>query len=203
MPTSSQHPSLRPGFADAVHDAQRVFKAVMGAMARPGRPVALSVLLDVPHPLTQEAAAILLALADYETPVWLDGPLRATAGVTAFLSFHTGVTIVDNRDEASFVVASDVTTMPHLAKLRQGTPEYPDRSATLLVQVRSFTSSGLTLEGPGCKARTTFGFEAMPPSFVGELAANRSQFPRGVDVLLACPQYVAALPRSVRTAREG
>lgn len=198
---SSQHVPLRPGLADAVHDAQRVFKAAMGAMARPGRPVALNVPLDVPHPLTREAAAILLALADYETPVWLDAPLRAAEGVTEFLSFHTGATIVDDHGDASFVLASDVATMPRLATLRQGTPEYPDRSATLLVQVRGFKRAGLTLEGPGCKARVSFGFEAMPPSFESELAANRTRFPCGVDVLLACPQYVAALPRSVRIVK--
>ena len=47
---------LLPGFADPVLDAQRVFRAVMEALARPGSLQPLSDLPDVPAPLTPELA---------------------------------------------------------------------------------------------------------------------------------------------------
>lgn len=193
--------ALLPGFADPVADAQAVFKAVMRALARPALEVRLDTDLRPPAPLAPEAAAILLALADYETPVWLDEPLRRP-GVLQFLSFHTGARIVGEVGEAQFAVASSAETMPALATLRQGTPEYPDRSATLLVQVASLSQKGLAFEGPGIRQRAGFSFAGMPKRLGDELRHNRAQFPCGVDLIFASPGAIAALPRSVRLVTE-
>ncbi|MDX2204298.1 MAG: phosphonate C-P lyase system protein PhnH [Hyphomicrobiaceae bacterium] len=195
-------PSLLPGFADSVGDAQRVFKAVMQAMARPARPVALDVALRVPPPLTAVAAGVLLALADYETPLWLDPSLRQP-DILQFLSFHTGARLARAADEAQFVLAAGPAAMPRLAALRQGTPEYPDRSATLIVAVEAFSGEGLLLEGPGIKGRAGFSFAGLPAWLADDLRHNRAQFPCGVDLVLAAPGAVAALPRSVRLVTEG
>ena len=64
--------ALVPGLADPAVDSQRVFRAVMWAMAKPGRMIEIGTRLAPPPPLTPATAAIVLALADFETPIWLD-----------------------------------------------------------------------------------------------------------------------------------
>jgi alpha-D-ribose 1-methylphosphonate 5-triphosphate synthase subunit PhnH len=92
------------GFAEPGLDAQSVFRAVMAALAEPGiiRPIGRQTLagLAAPAPLTPAAAAILLALADFETSVWLDEPLQST-DLTAYVRFHCGCPLVADRAVAS------------------------------------------------------------------------------------------------------
>ncbi len=83
MSVEAPHQFLRPGFAAPVRDAQRVFKAVMRAMSRPGTAVPLVTELMPPQPLTPELAAVLLALGDHETQLWL-GPAGASPDAAAF-----------------------------------------------------------------------------------------------------------------------
>ena len=64
--------TLSPGFADPVADAQSCFRAVLDAMARPGRICIRSGTMAAPPPLCAAAAAVLLTLVDHETPLWLD-----------------------------------------------------------------------------------------------------------------------------------
>src|SRR5690606_29695454 len=85
-------PELDPmagGFRAPVFDAQAVFRAVRDAMARPGTTRPVPALAQPPLPLLPTAAAVALALCDHDTPVWLDPPLRRTAAVADWLTFHT------------------------------------------------------------------------------------------------------------------
>jgi alpha-D-ribose 1-methylphosphonate 5-triphosphate synthase subunit PhnH len=168
----------------------------MNAMARPGSRCSLRTDLDRPRPLTAPAAALVLALCDFETPVWLDPPLSAEAGVAEFLRFHTGARLVAVPAEAAYAVVSDAARMPPLAAFAQGTPEYPDRSATLVVQVREMRAGGWKLEGPGIPGHALFSAAPLPAGFVAQLQANRAGFPCGVDIFFADGTEIAALPRS-------
>lgn len=193
---------LRPGFASPVADAQRVFQACMRALSRPGRVVVLEAGVVPPSPLSPEMAAILLALADHETHLWLDPDAACTRAVAEFLTFHTGARLTADIADATFAVVTGVAHMPALAQLPHGTPEYPDRSATLLVQVAGLRTSGLHLEGPGIDGQTHIGFDGMAPTFADELKANRAAYPCGVDIVLAAPGAIVGLPRSVRLVTE-
>lgn len=189
--------SLAPGFAHAVFDSQAVFRAVMDALARPGTLRPLAGLPGAPHPLTPELAAIALALADHEAPLWLDAPLAAAPDVAVFLRFHTGAALVADPADAAFALVSDPERCPALDGFAQGTPEYPDRSATLVLAVRNLLPGGsLVLEGPGIPGHARLGAHPLPPDMMGRLARNRAGFPRGVDHLLAAPGWVAGLPRT-------
>ena len=79
--------TLYPGFADPVRDGQAVFRAVMDAMARPGRIHRIAAPLTPPAPLARATAAVLLTLVDGETPLWLDEP---AAAAWEWVSFHCG-----------------------------------------------------------------------------------------------------------------
>jgi len=186
-------------FADPVHEAQRAFRAVMNALARPGTIQPVVGLADAPAPLSPVAAAVALTLADYETPVFLDAPLAANADVARYLAFHSGARVVEAPSQAHFAVIGNPASVADFGEFALGTDIYPDRSTTLILQVASLTSGpALTLSGPGIKGAATLSASGLPADIVQRLAANHALFPRGVDLILAGPDAVAALPRTTR-----
>jgi alpha-D-ribose 1-methylphosphonate 5-triphosphate synthase subunit PhnH len=193
---------LAPAFKDPIVSSQIVFRAAMDAMARPGviKPIVSD--LAPPGPLSTGAAAVALTLLDFETPVWLDSALAATPAVCDWLRFHTGARLVDLPSTAAFAFISDAASMLQFNRFSPGSMEYPDRSATLVVQVERFAGSRpLALSGPGIAGMRQFSFFPMPEGFEDQLDANRSLFPRGIDLVLVTQDAVAALPRSIRVAR--
>lgn len=184
---------MRAGFADPVPDAQGCFRAVLEAMARPGRVQRIAASLDPPAPLQPAAAAVLLTLADADTPVWLD----AGAEAEAWLRFHAGSPVVVCPGDAAFALACGAP--PALRGLAQGTEEDPHRSATLILQVRALErGTGWRLTGPGIEQEHHLLAEGLPPDFAAQWAANRAFFPRGVDTILCAGDRLAALPRTTR-----
>lgn len=192
--------ALAAGFTDPARDSQRAFRALMQALAEPGKIEKLETGLKPPAPLTPELAALALTLLDFETTVWLDGPLAAVPAVADFLRFHTSTRLVAARDGAQFALISDAAGMPELSDFAQGEPDFPDRSTTLMVSVAGFSHGPLLLSGPGLKTPRPFGAEGLPDDFADRMAANRSVFPLGVDLVLAAPGAIIGLPRSVVVA---
>lgn len=187
------------GFADPVRGAQSVFRAVMDAMARPGSIHEVADLCTPPAPLTASAAAIISTLADAETPVWLDPPLAHSEAVRDWIVFHTGAAVTTHQDEAGFALVAAPQGLAALNGFSLGTQEYPDRSTTLILQVSDMAAGEtLVLEGPGVKVTTSIAPAPMPPHFAAQWRDNRAGFPRGVDLILAGPGCVAALPRTTR-----
>ena len=184
-------------FTDPVFDAQRVFRAAMNALARPGTLQPLEANLEPPPQLPRELAALALAFADHETAVWLDAALAGSPEILDYLRFHTGAPIAQRPGEAAFALISDPALCPSLTSFTVGTPDYPDRSTTILIQADTLRSSHtLSLKGPGVSGSAVLRAEPLPPGFVREWAANRALFPRGVDILIAADGWLAGLPRS-------
>ena len=190
------------GFAHPVFDAQASFRAVMDAMANPGRIETLSTRPDVPAALAPSLAAAALTLIDQDTPVFLDRVLAAGGGIASALAFLTGCRLVDEPSKAAFALIGEAEAMPDLADFAQGSLEYPDRSTTLLVQVERLESQGpFRLSGPGILGARSFGAEKLPADFAERARANRQRFPQGVDLLICCGDRLAGLPRSTVIAR--
>lgn len=189
--------ALSAGFANPVHDAQAIFRCVMMAMARPGTVRRIAVQVDPPGSMQPAAAATALALCDFETPVWLDEVYSGEPAVAEWLRFHTGAPIVTTSRGAAFAFVAGGRTLPDFASLALGTLEYPDRSATLVVAVDSLQEgTGWRLSGPGIPGETLFHAEGLPADMLERLAGNRGLFPRGLDIVLACGNSIAALPRT-------
>lgn len=177
------------GFADPVLDAQRCFRAVLEAMSRPGRVQRVPALPEVPPGLSPAAAAVLLTLADADTP------LRLAVGeaAAAWVRFHCGARLVPAA-EAAFVLDPAAP----LASLPAGSEEEPERGATLLLEVAGLAEgSGWRLTGPGIRDAHRLRVDGAPPGFLRDWSANRTRFPRGVDVILCAGDRIAALPRTV------
>lgn len=179
------------GFSDPAQDSQRCFRRVLEAMSRPGRIERMPALAEVPAPLNNAAAAVLLTLADADTPVWLDAPQPLD-----WLRFHCGCPVVAEAAAARFVLATG--GMPGLAGLARGTEEEPHLAATLLLQVKALRAGeGWRLTGPGIEREHLLAVEGLPADFLAQWAANRAGFPRGVDVVLCAGDSLACLPRTV------
>lgn len=192
--------ALRP--ADPVLAAQSAFRSIMDAMARPGSVQSIDGDDAAPVPMSPTAAAVARTLFDHDTAVWLDGPM-SSAAVADWLRFHTGARITADPGEAAFALIADPEHAPPFSRFNPGTPEYPDRSTTIVMQVRRFASGKpLVLAGPGIKGSQRLAIEPAPDDLVSRLAINRGLFPRGVDLILVADGTVAALPRSVRVTSE-
>jgi alpha-D-ribose 1-methylphosphonate 5-triphosphate synthase subunit PhnH len=185
-----------PGFAEPVPDAQACFRAVLDAMARPGRIHEVGVGLTPPAPLAPASAAVLLTLVDHETPLWLDPDAAASR---EWIAFHCGAPVAAVPKACAFALA---LSLPDLAALPTGSHEAPESSATVILQARAFKSGRrFRLEGPGLHEPTVLAIDGLPDDFASVWQQNRALFPRGVDVVLCAGTQLAALPRSV-TVRE-
>lgn len=190
--------ALLAGLADPVLESQHIFRTVLDALARPASLHTLAGLPAAPAPLAPATAAVLLALADTETPVWLDGAAR-TEAVCGHLRFHCGCPLVPMPAAATFAVIAAPQAMPPLAAFAQGSDQYPDRSATVLIQVPSLTDGPTwRLSGPGIRDHAHLSPAGLPADFPRWLADNHAGFPLGIDILFTCGDRLTALPRSTR-----
>lgn len=186
-----------PGFDDLVFDAQAVFRTVLETLSRPGRIKSLPIDIGVPPGLMPATASICLCLADRDTPLWLDESLRVPE-VESFLRFHTGCTITDDPQAAAFAIVSDLPDGAMIATFNSGSPEYPDRSTTLIVQTADLRGEhGARLTGPGIESEHHLHIAGATTSLWDAIALNNAQFPLGVDLLFVADNRLAGIPRSI------
>jgi len=196
--------ALDGGFVDPVLNAQSVFRAMMDAMARPATVVDVKPSVAPPAPLSPIIGAVACALADADTPIWLDPSYAQSTEVRDWLAFHSGAPIADRPAKATFALIGDGAALPHFETFNQGTQEYPDRSATLVIAIEAFGGGAqLTFRGPGIRGETTIAPRGLPADFADRWEENTRRFPRGVDLVLVAGSSIACLPRSARLiARE-
>lgn len=186
---------LQLGFTDPVHQAQQVFRAILGATARPGIVQTLNVLPQPAPALSSAATAVCLALADFETPLWLDAQALAARD---YLVFHCGSPITADRERATFALIANAHALDNFSDFYPGSDEFPDTACTLIVEVGELVEGdGTVLRGPGIREQIQLRVGGVGDGFWQQVAANHRLFPRGVDLILTCGDRIAALPRSV------
>src|SRR5262245_41909085 len=148
---------MQLGLVDPIVDGQRVLRAVLEAMARPGRVLAVAGPVESPVPLDPATTAVCLALIDLDKPLWLGGAAASRALLDS-LGFHCGARLAAAPSAARFAVVADPASMPPLDAFEAGDDEEPERSATLIVQVGGFqTGVGRRLRGPGIQGEAWLG----------------------------------------------
>ncbi len=182
-----QSTSLEGGFTDPARDASHAFRAVMGVMAQPGTVAELRGA-QPPLPMSPAAGAVVLTLCDPDTPLYLGGA-HDTPEIRDWVAFHTGAPLAG--PEACMFALGQWQALLPLSAYPVGTPEYPDRSATLIVDGADLSAPGVTLRGPGIKDTAAL---ALPDPAL--LRANAALYPLGLDFFLTEGDRVAALPRS-------
>jgi alpha-D-ribose 1-methylphosphonate 5-triphosphate synthase subunit PhnH len=180
--------AMAGGFADPSIQSAWGFRAAMMAMARPGDILTVAGA-QAPTGVSVAASVLLLVLCDPDTPVWLS-PSHDTAALRRWIAFHTGAPVVATRDAAVFALGTWDSLLP-LDRYRIGTAEYPDRSATLIVEMGALRTDGAVLTGPGIA-----DVAGLTLPEVAAFRANRALFPLGLDFFFTCGDRLAALPRS-------
>ena len=211
--------STAPGFANPVEDAQAVFRAALDALARPGIPVPLPAL---PPPLaatglSQGMLALALTLCDNDTPLWLDAAAD-TPQMRHHLRFHTASPFAESPMAAAFAFIAQPLDMPRLDAFHPGETNFPDRSATLIINVDFSEHNGESREltGPGVKGNDEghwqgFSVAGLPLWFWENWEANHAAYPLGVDVIFvessrhasgAAQVRLLGLPRTARVRKK-
>ena len=184
--------SLDGGLGQPVFEAQATFRLVMDAMARPGSRRRIEADVTAPGLAGPAQAALALTLCDADTPVWCSD---ASPMLGAWFAFHTGASLTTDPDQAAFAFVGSDGVAPE--DLPLGSPDYPDRSATLVIEVRSLDEGErFRLRGPGVDNHCDIVIDGLPEGFAAFRAANRALFPRGLDVVLTAGRDLVALPRS-------
>lgn len=189
-----QFSAMDGGFADPPRDSALAFRAALQAMARPGRIERVSGAVP-PAPASRAAGALLATLCDPETGVYL-APSHDTSDLRQWITFHCGAPIV-GPSHADFALGTWDALQP-LGAYRIGTSEYPDRSATLIVERDRLEPSGARLTGPGIAADAALNLPEL-----AAFQANRARFPLGFDCFFTCGDQLTGLPRSTTVTEAG
>lgn len=181
--------SLAGGFSDPPIESARAFRATLEAMARPGT-IRRIEGAGAPAPVSPAAATLLLTLCDGDTPLHL-APGHDGADIRAWVTFHTGAPLVA-RGAARFALGAWPALAP-LDDYARGTADYPDRSATLIVECAALRPEGARLTGPGIRDAAHL---SLPE--VAAFRDNAALFPLGLDFFFTAGTQLAALPRTTR-----
>ncbi len=180
---------LSGGFVDAPVQSAHAFRAALNALARPGQPQRLAGAVP-PAPLSVAGGTLLLTLADGTTPLFL-APSHDTPALRDWITFHCGAPLVEAA-EAVFALGSWQALAP-VSRFAIGTPDYPDRAATLIVEMDAEAPPNARLTGPGIQHEA---LATLPE--IAAFQANRACFPLGFDCYLTGGDLITGLPRSTR-----
>lgn len=181
----------------------RAFRVILDALARPGKVSQLPRLIGSSVPAFATSLTVLLSLGDHLTSIYLDHEFRVTA-VEKLLRFHTGSQLVQERERTDFAVLNAARAEIGLERWKRGDPEYPDQSATLIIQTTSLNQGApVQFAGPGIQSSTTVRIANVRPSFWEARAAVNAIAPLGIDLIFVTPSEILGCPRSTRVTVGG
>lgn len=175
---------------------QQAFRAVLDGFARPGTLV----------PAQQPSAVLMFLSAVLDESVSLADPL----GLVGTDARRLLLAPTAPEAQARFVLLdgrrpADAGFQPTL-----GTLESPELSATLVLTVDALSDNlsdaptpadaavVLQLQGPGVPGTRVLAVSGLHPDWLARRAAWVGAYPMGVDIVLAAPDAMAALPRTTR-----
>lgn len=171
---------------------QQAFRAVLDSFARPGTLV----------PAQPPGAVLMFLSAVLDESVSLADPL----GLVGTDARRLLLAPTAPEAQARFVLLDgrrppDAGFQPTL-----GTLESPELSATLVLTVDALSdvlttadaAVVLQLQGPGVPGTRVLAVSGLHPDWLARRAAWVGAYPMGVDIVLAAPDAMAALPRTTR-----
>lgn len=191
---------------DETQDGQEAFRVFLDSMTRPGQLRRLDTAkLAPPAGLAGAGALLGLCLLDSEVAFHCAG---FTPEVSEYLRCNTNSRVAPAQD-ADFVFLADSSNLDELAVAKTGDPEYPELSATVVLQVRELSEEPMAdclrvaVSGPGVDGVRSFSVAGLGTAFLTLLRRTNEEFPLGLDLILTCGDAVLSLPRSQRLEWEG
>lgn len=188
--------TLLAGFDQPIDQSQQAFRLILKALSEPG------VIVELPDvsawgALNTASTAVLLTLADQETPLQLCAELKSEQVLTN-IRFHTGAALAARQEDIHLAVWDDQLQPAELSALPRGSEVSPEFGATLVVQVAALEgSNGLHLSGPGIEKQREIS-PPLPAALRAYLLERPQRFPLGLDIILTCGKRLMALPRTTR-----
>jgi alpha-D-ribose 1-methylphosphonate 5-triphosphate synthase subunit PhnH len=193
--------SMASGLNDYVHDSQRTFRSVLEALSLPGR-ILRSGLIVEGIPIGAAMSHILLTLADSDTKIWWSPFCEESENCAQWLRFHTGAVNCASMESANFAVITQAETVPAFNFFSLGSDESPHTSCTLLIELSCFESGPMVeWRGPGIANHLPIRLGGLPHDFWLNWQKNHVSFPKGIDVIFTCGEYLIGLPRTTRVSR--
>jgi alpha-D-ribose 1-methylphosphonate 5-triphosphate synthase subunit PhnH len=182
-------------------DAQLTFRKVLDAMARPGKVVKMPDIALNPSTENKYPFAILFTLLDHEVSFKVLDPKNRenTEEISRYISSNTG-SRESQLENAVFFLIYGGSSNGLIKKMKRGTLEYPDASATLIYDVgRIGKGIRLTISGPGIRAEREIEIDGIEEEEIREIVTVNSEFPLGIDAIFS-DRYgnIVCLPRSTR-----
>jgi len=188
---------MQKGFHSETVDSQTVFRAVLDAMANPGKIMEMPIEIDSPKGIAPAAGAVLMTLLDFETPLWSN--LEHDSDGIQWLRFHTGAPFTRAKKNAAFALCTDYDQLGDPEDFDLGTIESPQESTTLIVHTRGIDERAtLRLSGPGIQTHTHLKLTGVPHKFFQQRAKLFDTYPLGVDMIFVCDTIFVAIPRTTR-----
>ncbi|AHG20903.1 carbon-phosphorus lyase complex subunit [Chania multitudinisentens RB-25] len=188
--------ALQAGFDQPIEQSQQAFRLILKALSEPGQTVTLP---GGPAwgALNAASTAVLLTLADRETPLQLAAALKSEQVLTN-IRFHTGAPLATHHAEIVLALfdaqlqAADLQALPH------GSEISPELSASVVVQITALEGGPKRrLSGPGLEKPREISPQ-LPIALWDYLLERPQRFPLGLDIMLTCGERLLAIPRTTR-----
>jgi len=200
---------MRDTAFDVTFDSQIIFRSLLDAMARPGSILRLPDVIITPPVANKYPLILLMTLLDHEVSFCVSGHGDANVNadrqaVAEYLGSNTG-SKESAIGDADFILVCGGSSHGLIRRVKQGTLEYPDESATVVYDVGSIGDQGydghdeyilLELSGPGIAGKCMIAISGMEQAEIEDVLAV-SNYPLGIDAILS-DRYgnIACIPRS-------
>lgn len=171
---------------------QQAFRAVLDGFARPGTLV----------PAQQPSAVLMFLSAVLDESVSLADP----QGLVGTDARRLLLAPTAPQAQARFVLLDGRKLVEAGFQPALGTLESPELSATLVLTVDALSDAPITtdasvmlqLQGPGVPGKRVLAVSGLHPDWLARRTAWVGAYPMGVDIVLAAPDAMVALPRTTR-----
>ena len=200
---------MREGTFDVTFDSQMIFRSLLDAMARPGSIVVLPDINITSPAMNRYPLLLLMTLLDHEVSFCVSGHRDANVNanrqaVAEYLVSNTGSNESAIGD-ADFILVCEGSLHGLIRRVKLGTLEYPDESATVVYDVCSIGDRGYDghdeyilheLSGPGNAGKCMIAISGMEKAEIEDVLAMRD-YPLGIDAILSDRNgNIACIPRS-------
>jgi alpha-D-ribose 1-methylphosphonate 5-triphosphate synthase subunit PhnH len=197
---------LREVGFDEVFDSQATFRALLDAMSRPGtiQKIRRITYTASPGGFCRPSLSILKTLCDHRVSFSI-GESHATSEWIRYLEVNLSAPY-RTVDSADFVLFDGAAYDDGFTRIRRGSLEFPEGSATALLFIARLSAGpddtegpvcDLTVAGPGVNGRARLSVTGLDPTYVAERKRSNRAFPLGIDLFLVDPDgLVAGVPRT-------
>jgi alpha-D-ribose 1-methylphosphonate 5-triphosphate synthase subunit PhnH len=197
---------VREAGFDDVYDSQATFRALLDALSRPGKVCLLpgNAYNGAPRGFCPPALSILKTLCDHRVSFSLVSGNR-TPELSRYLEVNLATPLAEV-EKADYVIFDATTFDEDFLRLKRGSSEFPEDSATALLCVGRLAEGSVETDTPSCRLRcagpgvqdTAFlTVTGLDPRYSEARARTNDLSPLGIDLFLVDPEgRVAGIPRT-------